>query len=535
MASPRTQAPASDIQRLLQAFNAGQAASAEALARALLAAHPDTAVAHSVLAALLAGRQQGAEALPHFAAAARLQPQAAELHFNLGLCLTGLGRHQEAAAAYREAIARKPGFAVAHFNLGSALQAQGLLEPAAGSYRQAIALQPGYLEAWGNLGAVQQQQGQLEPAIEAYRKALAIRPHPRLQLSLGSALRNQGHLAEAITAYRAALALAPDYAEAHDRLGSALWANGEPEAAVDSYRKALALQPGLPEAHYNLGVFLQDAGQHQQAIPHFQSAAIGDAAERALYCRYKSGDFETFRHELAPWLDGDHRSPLVATLTAHHAVNFASEDGYRFCPRPLEYVYHDSIGELAMPDSPLLAALLRDIALTGIAQRRQGRLYQGVQSSGNLFRRSEESFRRLAVLVLEQVARYPARFAAQPDAARCELLRGWPTHPDFSSSWYLRMRQGGHLTSHIHEEGWISGCVYLAMPPAEPGRLDGSIEFSIDGDDYPRRHADFPRRTITPRVGDIVLFPSSLFHRTLPFAADTERVCVAFDIRPAHA
>jgi hypothetical protein len=95
------------------------------------------------------------------------------------------------------------------------------------------------------------------------------------------------------------------------------------------------------------------------------------------------------------------------------------------------------------------------------------------------------------------------------------------------------MRQGGHLTSHIHEEGWISGCVYLAMPPTPPGALEGSIEFSTHGDDYPCLHDDFPQRTITPGVGDIVLFPSSLFHRTIPFAADEDRICVAFDIRPS--
>ena len=32
-------------------------------------------------------------------------------------------------------------------------------------------------------------------------------------------------------------------------------------------------------------------------------------------------------------------------------------------------------------------------------------------------------------------------------------------------------------------------------------------------------------------LGDIVLFPSSLFHRTLPFSGK-ERICIAFDINP---
>jgi hypothetical protein len=36
-------------------------------------------------------------------------------------------------------------------------------------------------------------------------------------------------------------------------------------------------------------------------------------------------------------------------------------------------------------------------------------------------------------------------------------------------------------------------------------------------------------------VGDIVLFPSSLFHRTIPFSADEDRICVAFDLKPDPA
>jgi hypothetical protein len=95
------------------------------------------------------------------------------------------------------------------------------------------------------------------------------------------------------------------------------------------------------------------------------------------------------------------------------------------------------------------------------------------------------------------------------------------------------MRTGGHLTSHIHETGWLSGSLYLAMPRREAGCDDGSIELSTHGDDYPQKHAGFPKKTISPGVGDIVLFPSSLFHRTIPIDSNEERVCIAFDVKPA--
>ncbi len=38
------------------------------------------------------------------------------------------------------------------------------------------------------------------------------------------------------------------------------------------------------------------------------------------------------------------------------------------------------------------------------------------------------------------------------------------------------------------------------------------------------------RRIYQPKKGDIILFPSSLFHRTIPFNSDVERCVIAFDL-----
>jgi hypothetical protein len=44
---------------------------------------------------------------------------------------------------------------------------------------------------------------------------------------------------------------------------------------------------------------------------------------------------------------------------------------------------------------------------------------------------------------------------------------------------------------------------------------------------------EFPSQVLPIAVGDIVLFPANLFHRTLPFQAEEERICIAFDLKPA--
>jgi uncharacterized protein (TIGR02466 family) len=101
------------------------------------------------------------------------------------------------------------------------------------------------------------------------------------------------------------------------------------------------------------------------------------------------------------------------------------------------------------------------------------------------------------------------------------------------------MQQGGHLSAHIHEIGWISGAVYLAMPTPRENSLEGAFEYGTHGDEYPisasKTQQDFLTAHIMPKVGDIVLFPSSLFHRTIPFNANEERICIAFDLKPTSS
>ena len=194
----------------------------------------------------------------------------------------------------------------------------------------------------------------------------------------------------------------------------------------------------------------------------------------------------------------------------------------------MDFVQHTHIDELSDPANPLLSGLLHDIQSLQIAERKQGRLYYGIQSAGNLLQRAEPSFQKLAALIRAKVKAYQKHFARCDDA----LIRLFPKELEFASSWYLRMKQGGYLTSHIHEEGWISGCVYLQVPDKGNEGHEGSFEYGTDGDNYPRLHDDFPSRIVDQIVGDLVLFPSSLFHRTIPFQSDQERVCVAFDIKP---
>ena len=524
----RKQLNSAELQKLEQLMQGGAYPKAQAKAQALLKKHPDHLALWNILGFCQQAQGYDRAAIASFKKMLTLDNRIAETHANLGILHSQLNEIPKAIENYQKAIQLKPDFTMAHFNLGTLFQAQGQWQNAASHYQHALTLQTNFPEALANLGTISQLQGQLETAKEYYQQALQYCNDAQGQFNLGTVLHDLGEHEQAIKAFEAALELDNRFADAWNNLGETLRDKGDMPEAMRCYKEALKAEPQHDRALYNLGESHALADKLQEAIPYFEHSNFADAKERALQCLYKTKQFEIFKQKFDELTHSQsHNSILLGTLSTHYALNFNQQNTYKFCPEPMDYVLHTHIDELAKPDSTLLKQLLNDIQHLAIAERKQGRLYDGIQSAGNLLQRSESSFQQLAVLIKAKVKDYQQYFKD----SQCQLIQQFPSKIEFSSSWYLRMKQGGHLTSHIHEEGWISGCVYLQLPDKNNAH-EGSFEYGTDGDDYPRLHDNFPSQIVDQQVGDLVLFPSSIFHRTLPFHSKQQRICVAFDIKP---
>jgi hypothetical protein len=153
----------------------------------------------------------------------------------------------------------------------------------------------------------------------------------------------------------------------------------------------------------------------------------------------------------------------------------------------------------------------------------------GTQTTGNLFERTEPAIARLRSAVIEAAAGYIDKLP-QPD----------PTHPflgrsrgrfRFAGSWSIRLKDQGHHVSHVHPSGWISSALYLHVPP-EPTTATRQAGWLALGEPPPELGLGLgPVRMIEPRRGRLVLFPSTMWHGTIPFPAG-ERLTVAFDLVP---
>ena len=88
------------------------------------------------------------------------------------------------------------------------------------------------------------------------------------------------------------------------------------------------------------------------------------------------------------------------------------------------------------------------------------------------------------------------------------------------------MKNGGKLKAHMHDMGWLSGSIYVNVPP-KVQTDSGNLVVCIDDNEN-----ETNKKSIDVVTGSLCLFPSSLLHYTIPFEAEEERVVLAFDVMP---
>ncbi|MGH8128937.1 MAG: 2OG-Fe(II) oxygenase family protein [Gammaproteobacteria bacterium] len=102
-----------------------------------------------------------------------------------------------------------------------------------------------------------------------------------------------------------------------------------------------------------------------------------------------------------------------------------------------------------------------------------------------------------------------------------------------SGMWSVRLRPHGFHVNHYHPEGWISSACYLHLPGAveRPGG-EGWLKFGEPA--FSTSPLLEPEYFIKPEPGLLALFPSYMWHGTVPFAGtpDDTRLTIAFDVVP---
>lgn len=413
------------------------------------------------------------------------------------------GRGPEAEALCRRALGHEPDDPRALHLLGLALKAQGRLADAIATIEEAVGRAPDYAEALFNLGNTLAQAGRAGDAAARYRQVIALRPdHATARLNLGNVLREGGDLEGAEAAYRAALERGPGAATAHFGFGNVLQEQGRLDEAIAAYRAALAAEPGAPATLANLAAAELKRGQAASALEALDAILAGDPRNvRAV----------------------SYRTVALEMLGRHDEAR-AVADPERFV-FPTELKVPAGYGDRAAFHAALVAEVRAHRTFTETWDPRRRAARGGWLATG-LFVDPPPALGALHTAIRAAI---DAISAALPDDPRHPFLGAKPRAYTLDA-WCNVLLAEGHQAGHIHNLGWLSGVYYVTLPPGlgDDGHA-GWIEFGRPGYGLPEPDA-MTLRTLRPREGLIALFPSYVWHRTVPFAGDGERISVAFDL-----
>jgi hypothetical protein len=153
----------------------------------------------------------------------------------------------------------------------------------------------------------------------------------------------------------------------------------------------------------------------------------------------------------------------------------------------------------------------------------------GTQTPGHLFPAGLPLVTKLKQRIDEVVARYIAELGEDADHP---MLSRRAKRFGYSGSWSSRLHDSGFHVNHFHPEGWISSCYYVSLPDVvrDGTAMQGWLKFGEPAFDVVLKNPI--RRTIQPVEGRLVLFPSYIWHGTVPFHDRVARTTIAFDAVP---
>lgn len=182
-------------------------------------------VAQDNLGVALLAQDRSDDAIPHFRAAAEINPQDPISQLNLGLYEHQHGNINEAIARYLFVVRKTPDpdlQASALGNLGSAYRMLGDYGHARASYEAALRLAPDNTFDLVGLGLVEQKTGDTTRAATYFHRLVELQPTDVGYLLLARSLEQSGRLDESQAASQLAQQISPDLGNARRTAGQLL-------------------------------------------------------------------------------------------------------------------------------------------------------------------------------------------------------------------------------------------------------------------------------------------------------------------------
>ena len=161
-----------------------------------------------------------------------------------------------------------------------------------------------------------------------------------------------------------------------------------------------------------------------------------------------------------------------------------------------------------------------------MSHKAQGHLTNGVQTSGNIFEQGKVPKTEIESIIHAEIEKYRIQFKDSEEG----FIKSWPTSYEIKG-WLVCMQSGGKLAPHMHDVGWITGSIYINVPPKSKSD-SGNLVLCLGDQGYDLGVEQSQQSIIDVVTGSLCLFPSSLHHYTVPFEEKEDRIVLAFDVIP---
>ena len=489
----------------------GAAAEAEALLRPFCRKEGASFELQSLRAAALKALGDKAGSLDQYQAAARLAANDPIAAHNVAAGFGDLGRDQEAVAEAERALRLGGRAPETLLVLGRGLQGLRQFDRAKQAFEAALSVRPNYAEALRDLShLIWMSTADASAALAPVDQALAQAPKqaPKHANAQGDLLLVKLRLLSHIHGEPAALALA------------------RTEIAAIGQDPRLALEFSW--------LLLKDAPADalaiaQQLVARFPAERLPKkAVVQALLALGEAKTAADLAFELVAEQPGDQQA--IADLTSAWRL---SGD-----PRLGDLYDYPAVVQALMIDCPAgwthLPDFLDDLrtSLNSVHLLKAHPIEQsirgGSQTSHNLVTSEDPVIAAFFQAIQGPIRAYRDHLGQGPDLLRRRNVEGHR----IDEAWSVRLRPQGFHVDHIHPNGWISSAFYADVPPQVQTTDWHEGWLRLGAPPTPTAPTLEAGHFVQPKPGLLALFPSYMWHGTVPFGGEETRMSLAFDILP---
>ena len=517
---------------------------------------------------LFLDKMQSDKAILWFSKALKIKPNAFDYKYNLARAFYDAKRFSEAEKQCLQLLTTQPNKNTVLLLMASILVEDHRDDVAERYLKRLLDSEPQNKKALNNLGNIKRRNNQFDEAISLYKQALSGGSSTaELYQNLAAVFALNGSLNEAFATYKEGIRVFPDSVNLHKEYAHLAWVQNleapfsllEANLSIDNPDLILAytelmirveefekakfwleklLETKLPTyqiaAAASLSHTLRELGEFEKALATVSVKASNPTLETLPLIIEKSYSLLSLKRykeaikalelvcRIAPLNQG-----YWTLLSTAYKANGDETKYNQLC----DYQSFVSVQSLLGNEdaNTKFINLLRAHLITLHNNERHPigqSLRNGSQTFENLFDSTHPVIKELRSAI---EARAKTFLSTLTRVKKHPFLSRLSQDIDFIGSWSVRLRQKGFHKSHYHSEGWLSGVLYVDVPAEVKINGHGWLVFGrpdISGVDMTEDYA------VKPQEGNVVFFPSYIWHGTNPILSNQQRLTVAFDIVP---